>query len=68
MQGEVVAFETEFPVDGIKIIFFVGEADIEFMTHYISHMVKLLEAAVIGNDSFGTAKGGSQGEAHSQGV
>jgi len=47
--------ETEFPVNGIKVIFFVGEFDPEIATQNVSHLVEAFQSAVIIDDSFGAA-------------
>jgi hypothetical protein len=59
MKGKVMTFEAEFPIDRVKVIFFVGEPDIEILAQDVGNMVELFQSAVIGNNGFGTAKGGS---------
>src|SRR5215471_4292307 len=56
MQCEDVAFVMKIPGQGIKVIFFVGEADVKIIGKYISDFIKSFKAAIVINDSFGASK------------
>jgi hypothetical protein len=56
MQGEFMPTVDEIPVRGIGIIDLVGELDLDSFGQQIRHLVKFVESAVFGNDSFCTAE------------
>ena len=54
-----MTLEPELPVNGVKIVFFIGEFYFEVLAQDIGHMVELFQAAVIGDYGFCAAKWGS---------
>jgi hypothetical protein len=50
-----MTLEFEFPVNGVEIVFFVGETYAEAIGENIGDLVKPFQASVIGNDGFGTS-------------
>jgi hypothetical protein len=55
VKSQVMTLEFEFPVNGVEIVFFVGETYAEAISENIGDMVKPFQASVIGNDGFGTS-------------
>jgi hypothetical protein len=64
MQGKVVTFESEFPVNGIKIVFFVIKIYTKILAEDICNLVEAFQSAIIINDSFRASHGGTKNEAH----
>jgi hypothetical protein len=56
MQGEFMPTVDEIPVRGIGIIDLVGELDLDSFGQQIRHLVKFVESAMFGNNSFCTAE------------
>ena len=59
MQGEEVVSIGEIPGNGIEIVFFTVEVDLEIVGEDIRHFVKSFEAAIIVDDGFGAAEIGA---------
>ena len=56
MKSHVMTLEPELPVNGVKIVFFVGEFYFEVLAQDIRYMVELFEATIIGDYGFCAAK------------
>lgn len=57
-------FESESPVEAVKIIFFTDKFDMHILVKDIGSAVKFAEGAVIGDEGFGVSQFGSQGKGH----
>jgi len=55
MKSQVMTLEFKFPVNGVEIVFFVGETYAEAIGENIGDLVEPFQASVIGNDGFGTS-------------
>lgn len=59
MKGENVVSVGEIPGNGIEIVFFAIEVDLEIVGENIRHFVKSFEAAIIVDDGFRAAEIGA---------
>jgi len=59
MKSQVMTFEFELPINGVEIVFFVGESDAETIGKNGSHLVEPLQSAVIRNYGFCASECGS---------
>lgn len=59
MKSQDVILVGEVPGEGIEIIFFIGETDLEIVGKDVGYFVKPFQATVIIDDCFGAAKVGA---------
>ncbi len=56
MQGEGMPLIAEVPADGIEFVLFMQKLESEIFIDDASNLVEEVEAAVVGDDGFGTAE------------